>query len=317
MYSIYKIVGVAFLLMMTVACSDDPVIDNAVDLDGTEIYDPSLDHPENYLLSHKIPNPTPEQLSMPVAITVHGFSASTWEWDEFCNWSKPRNKILASQLLLGGHGMTYEVFKKSTWKDWQAPIINEYKALDSMGYTNISLVGSSTGGTLILEMLASGKLNSYRQPKHVIMIDPIIIPSNKFLSLIEFVGPAIGYTETQLDSAENGHYYKYRPQEALKQLLNLLEKSRHDLEDGVVFPDNVTLHIYKSIHDNSADPVSALLMYKGIRTTFGKPVVTMVTSNLHVFTYLKGRNSYSESDWELQQTTFSEMEAIITDTSPK
>jgi carboxylesterase len=311
MFSIYKKYCIVFLFLFISGCARDPEINNKIDLDGNEIFDPSLDHPENYLLSKKFPNPTTAQLNTPVVITVHGFSASTWEWDEFSGWSKSLGTFLTSQVLLGGHGMTYEVFKKSTWHDWQKPIIREYKSLDSMGYKNISLAGSSTGAPLILELISSGKLRAFRQPKHIIMIDPIVIPSNKFLTIICFVGPIIGYTETPLDSLENGHYYKYRPQEALKQLMDLLEVTRHNLEDGITFPDSISLHIYKSMHDASADPVSALLLYKGISTTYGKPSVKMVNSNLHVFTYLKGRNSYTEEDKKLQLQTFGEMESIL------
>ena len=311
MYSVYKTYWILALLAILMSCSKDPDIDNTVDLDGTEIYDPSLDHPENYLLSKQIATPTPEQLNTPVIITVHGFSASTWEWDEFCEWSKIRGTYLTSQILLGGHGLTYEYFKNASWEDWQSTIIKEYKALDSIGYTNISLVGSSTGAPLILEMIESGKIATCQQPHHIIMIDPIILPSNKSLTLINFVGLFIGYTKTSLDSAENGHYYKYRPKEALAELLDLLEKTRHNLEDGITLPDKMSLHIYKSIKDGSADPVSAVLLYKGVTTSYGKPNVKMVDSNLHVFTYLKGRNSYSANDKALQINIFLEIETTI------
>lgn len=311
MYFNYNIYWILFSLLILCSCAKEPVIDDAVDLDGDEIFDPSLNHPENYLLSKMYPHPTIEQLKMPVVLTVHGFSASTWEWDEFCDWSKDRNVLLTSQLLLGGHGMTYEVFKNATWHDWQRPIIEEYRLLDSLGYQDISLAGSSTGATLILEALCSGKLSGYRMPKHFIMIDPIVLPSNKLLSIISFVGPVMGYTETPLDSAENGHYYKYRPQEALNQLMDLLELTRHNLEDGLTLPNGVSLHVYKSIKDPSADPVSALLIYKGVSTSYGKPTVKMVDSKLHVFTYLKGRNSYTDADKTLQLKTFEEMENIV------
>ena len=305
-----KYLVVLFLSLMF-GCTDEPPIDDLVDLDGVEIYDPSLDHPEDYLLSKKILNPTDIELNTPVVITIHGFSASTWEWDEFCEWSRDRGSFLTSQILLGGHGMTYEVFKNSTWEDWQQPILREYRLLDSIGYRNICFAASSTGAPLILEAIRSGKFAGYRTPDHFIMIDPIVLPSNKMLSMIGFVGPIIGYTETLLDSAENGHYYKYRPQEALNQLLELIELTRHNLEDGITLPTGISLHVYKSIKDPSADPISALLIYKGITTSFGKPSVTMVESSLHVFTYLKGRNSYTEADKALQMRTFEEIESVV------
>lgn len=310
LFNCSKYLGLVVLSFMF-GCADEPPIVDLVDLDGVEIYDPSLDHPEEYLLSRKILNPTDIELNTPVIIAVHGFSASTWEWYEFCEWSRDRGIFLTSQILLGGHGMTYEVFKNSTWEDWLQPILREYRLLDSIGYRNISLAGSSTGAILILEAIRSGKFAGYRIPEHIIMIDPIVLPSNKMLSMIGFVGPIIGYTETSLESVENGHYYKYRPQEALKQLLELIELTRHNLEDGIILPSGISLHVYKSIKDPSADSISALLIYKGITTSYGKPSVIMVESSLHVFTYLKGRSSYTEADKALQLRTFEEIESVV------
>jgi carboxylesterase len=55
------------------------------------------------------------------------------------------------QVLLDGHGRDYESFKASTWQDWSSAIKREYEKLEALGYTKISIVGSSTGGTLLLE----------------------------------------------------------------------------------------------------------------------------------------------------------------------
>lgn len=63
--------------------------------------------------------------------------------------------ILISQVLLGGHGNTYEEFKNSTWEDWQEPIMTEYNALREKGYTNINIVGSSTACPLVMDMTTS------------------------------------------------------------------------------------------------------------------------------------------------------------------
>jgi carboxylesterase len=51
---------------------------------------------------------------------------------------------------LDGHGRDYESFKASTWQDWSSAIKREYEKLEALGYTKISIVGSSTGGTLLL-----------------------------------------------------------------------------------------------------------------------------------------------------------------------
>lgn len=300
-----------FIVVLT-SCSKEPEIDNEEMLDGNILVDSSLLNPSKFLLSSAIPNPSDSDLTKPVLIAVHGFSASTFEWDEFKSWSDSVDQYYLSRVLLGGHGRDYESFKKSTWQDWQRPIIEEYNRLDSMGYKNISLIGASTGCPLILEMLYDKKLKYDHYPSHVIFIDPIVIPSAKALSLVDFVGPLISYVKTDLDSGEQGYYYQFRPQEALNQLLKCISKVRKDLEDGVILPAPTFLKVYKSMKDPSADPISALLLYKGITLNNGNRIdVEMVNSDLHVFTRLKGRNSFTASDKATQLKTFKEIEVII------
>lgn len=307
-----KILLFVFFILIFCACSKQPPIDNAIMLDGNQINDPSIEHPEKYLVSYEFPNPTAQQKQMPVIIAVHGYSATTFEWDELNLWTDSVGGFYVSQILLGGHGRDYENFKKSSWSDWQQPIIDEYTRLVSLGYTNISFVGSSTGGTLILEMIYSGKISNNIQPKHIMFIDPIVISSAKTLSLIDYVGPAIGYIKTQLDPGEQGHWYQYRPHETLNQLLDLINIVRKKLEDGIVLPTSTTLKVYKAINDGAADPVSAVLLYQGIKKSDGGKIdVEMIKSNLHVFTRLHGRNSFSSADKELQIATFKDLLRII------
>jgi carboxylesterase len=137
-----------------------PPIDNAIDLDGTTINDSSLTHPEKFLLSVANPSPTIQDKSTPVFIAVHGFTATTFEWLEFKNFVKNNGNALISVVLLGGHGRDYSDFKKATWEDWQAPIITEYNALRKLGYTNISLIGSSTGLSKSLAISATTVLDT-------------------------------------------------------------------------------------------------------------------------------------------------------------
>jgi carboxylesterase len=66
--------------------------------------------------------------------------------------------------LLDGHGRDYQSFKASTWQDWSAAITREYEKLVALGYTKISMVGSSTE-TLILQLVSSGYFNSRQHPK--------------------------------------------------------------------------------------------------------------------------------------------------------
>jgi carboxylesterase len=195
--------------------------------------------------------------------------------------------VYISQVLLGGHGRSYADFRKSTWQDWQRAITEEYSRLVQAGYKNISLLGSSASGALLLELLSSGYFNGKTIPGQVLLIDPIVIPSNKSLSLVPVLGPMLGYVETEQTAAEDRVFYHYRPEETLRELQSLLNEVRKDLQKGIGLPPGCAMKVYKSKKDASADPVSAVLIYKGVKTSAGhKIAVEMVDSELHVFTRL-------------------------------
>ena len=73
------------------------------------------------------------------------------------------------------------------------------------------------------------------------------------------------------------------------------------------------MKVYKSIDDETADTVSAVMIYKGMRTSEDKNIqVEMIDSKLHVFTRLRGRKLVSTKDSITQKKTFADMESIIT-----
>jgi carboxylesterase len=294
------------------ACSKSPDINNATMLDGDQIFDPSLYNPTKYLVSAKIANPSSAQKNSPVVIAVHGYSATTFEWDEFRTYADSKGNILVSQVLLGGHGRTYEEFKKSTWEDWQEPIMTEYNALHAKGYTNINFAGSSTACPLVMDLINNGKIGADGM-KNIFLIDPIVISSDKLLTLIGLAGPMMGYKESTNTATEEGHYYHYRPQETLQQLLKLTEKVRKDLQTGFNMPAGLHLKVYKSIKDPVADAVSAVLIYKGLKNSNGSNIeVEMLESELHVLTRLTGRDNITQHDKDIQLHVFDDMYKILT-----
>ena len=296
------------------SCNSTPDINNATMLDGTLISDPSLAHPENYLVSAYIPSPTELQKNTPVIIAAHGYTATTFEWDELRTFANEKGTFYVSQVLLGGHGRSYADFKTATWKDWQSSITDEYKKLSDLGFKKIYLAGSSTGAPLIVNMVKSGLFAGYTTPKGIFLVDPIVVSSNKTLTLVGLLGPVLGYLTTDLATGEQGHWYVYRPQETLKQLMALIDLTRLDLEKGITLPVGTYMKIYKSKTDDVADPVSALLLYKGMRTSTGGNVdAELVDSKLHVFTRLHGRDGITPTETQLQQKTFAEMEAKMTE----
>lgn len=306
----------AFLLvfLLSISCKknhETPPINENVDLDGTKINDSSLSYPSHFLLSAAIPNPTVSDLAKPVVIAVHGYSATTFEWIEFRDFARNKGDFYVSVVLLGGHGRDYADFKAANWENWQKPIIEEYNKLRDIGYQNINFVASSTGCPLVLDAIRENKFTPDRI-KHVYFIDPIIIPSNKILSLAPVVGPFVGYLKTELDAGENGFWYKYRPQHSLKQLEKLTRQERKKLEKGVVLPAGVRLKVYKAHRDGSADPASAVQLQKGLKESNGNEIVVrVVDSDLHVFTRLKGRNVVSDADRKLQAQVFEEIHSEL------
>lgn len=305
------VLSLLVIVVLSLSCAKDPILTKDI-LDGGSLFDPSIYKPERYLVSRAIPKPTPEQARKPVLIACHGYSATTFEWDEFRAWAAGRSDFYVSQVLLGGHGRSYEDFKKSTWRDWQTAITNEYDALLNAGYQNISLVGSSTSGALLIELLASGYFTGRTAPRNVLMVDPIVIPSDKSLSLIGVVGPMLGYVETKQSADEDKVYYHFRPQETLQQLQSLLTTVRKDLEKGVNLPPNCGLKVYKSKRDPAADPVSAVLIYQGVQTADGNPIpVELIDSDLHVYTRLGLREQVTSKDQANQQATFTDLVSRI------
>ncbi len=301
-------------IILFIGCNPTPEIDNATMLDGDQIFDASLDNPADYLISASIPNPTDTEKNKPVIICAHGYSASTFEWDEFREIAESKQTFYVSQVLLGGHGRDYTAFKVATWENWQQSIKDEYKKLSDKGFRNIYLAGSSTGAPLIVNMVSSGYFDNFIKPKGIYLIDPIVVSSNKTLTMVGLLGPILGYTTSVLESGEAGKWYVYRPQESLKQLMELIDLTRKNLQTGIVLSIGTELKIYKSKIDATADPVSAVLLYKGLKTADGGNVdIEMVNSDIHVFTRLRGRNTTTAKDTLNQQAAFADMEMRMLD----
>ena len=180
--------AVIVVVLLLAGCKKSPDISADI-LGGGQVFDPSVYNPQNYLVSLSNPTPTTLEAQKPVIIACHGYSASTFEWDEFYNWSQNSNNYFISRVLLAGHGSTYADFKRSTWHDWESSIANEYNKLVQEGYKNIDFVASSTSCTLLLDMIHSGFFNHANTTVHIFLIDPIIIPSDKTLSLVGVFGP--------------------------------------------------------------------------------------------------------------------------------
>jgi carboxylesterase len=283
-------------------------------MDGSAHNDSSFDGRDSahfYRVSMR-PDTLPQAVkdTIRVIVAAHGYTASTFEWLElrrFAGDTVPGAPVLVSLVLLGGHGHDIKTFQETSWETWGKPILEEYDSLVRLGYKNISLAGASTGCPLILDHVSRRRL-SRQPPNQILFIDPIITPSSKLLSLIGLVGPILGNSPADATPEEEAHWYLNRPQETLNELYSLTNTIKNRLESGMTLPPGTRCKVWKAKKDGLADPVGALLLYKGLRESGGNRIaVEMVATNKHVFTRLHGRNNPSRADYDLQEKTFREM----------
>lgn len=303
--------ALVLVLLLGAACRT-PVTYEDGWMDDPDVLDPSLVDPR-YRVSTR-PGLTEADRGRPVVIAVHGFTASTYEWEELWRYAEAESPVLVSLVLLGGHGRSVDDFKASTWRDWGRPILEEYRALVAQGYTNIAIAGSSTGGPLIVEQLADGAYDDH-PPTAFFFVDAIIVPGAKSLTLAPLLAPLVGNVQVEdATEEERRHWYQNRPGAALKQLDALTERARAHLADGIALPPGSAAYVFQSAGDEVAAPVSALLIYRGLRTaTGGRVSVRMVPSSFHVFTRLQGRDpaKVSDADRARQRDAFAAVVAAV------
>ncbi|MBW8004125.1 MAG: hypothetical protein FVQ80_19410, partial [Planctomycetes bacterium] len=230
-YAILMVIGTVFLIT---GCTSVYYEDSWLD-------SPTNQHPSltdlSRLVSTRFSNPDSNTLTKPVIITVHGYSATPFEWQEFADYAESDGSVLVSRVLLGGHVDNIEVFTTTTWQDWGYPIIEEYRALVALGFSRISIAAASAGAPLVLEPLASEKLKELPPPRHLFFVDPFIIPQDKNLNLIPLVGFIVGnvleYDENTTE-AELFNWYRNRPYQTLIQLNKLIKRVRKLLKKNIV-----------------------------------------------------------------------------------
>ena len=108
---------------------DGPIVNDSCGLAGDS----------TCLVSRRIPHPDSAAKLKPVVIAVHGYTASTAEWEEFRAYAEDSlHTANVSKVLLGGHGVDIDGFQSSSWQEWGKPILEEYDSLSAKGYQNIS-----------------------------------------------------------------------------------------------------------------------------------------------------------------------------------
>lgn len=222
--------------------------------------------------------PSPEEQNKLVVVSVHGFTATPYENKFLLDYlTKKDGNILTSRVMLGGHGTDVEDFENSTWKDWQKPLEDELDKLNLLGYKNVSVITTSTGGTLLLEILSR---KNYQNLKKVVMIAPLLIFSNKTMQFVDLVKSlGIRSMPNDLEEESVGNWYRERPLNSLSQLNQLTLKVRDLLEKGVKISDDTEFQIIQSLAENTVDPLSTVLIRYGLTA---KTEVLFFDSKRHI-----------------------------------
>lgn len=92
----------------------------------------------------------------------------------------------------------------------------------------------------------------------------------------------------------------------------MLNVVRKELQAGFSLPANVYLKVYKSEKDPTADPVSAVLIYNGLKTHNGNRIdLEFIHSQIHVFTRLSLVPNVTSRDIQNQQYAFTDITTRI------
>ena len=132
-YCLIAVGGVCLILFFLRFFLGAPVLFESHWMDSPTTIDPALTDPKT-LISSRLSTPTEAQKTAPVCVLVHGFSASSFEWQEFLSHANQwDDTVLFSTIVMGGHGRNFDSFKSASYQDWFAPITEEVQRLQSLG----------------------------------------------------------------------------------------------------------------------------------------------------------------------------------------
>jgi len=303
--SISLILGGVLFLLLVRYLFNVPVRFDDNWLDSPLTKDKSLTG-SSYLLSSRVPES--HQLNQPVCVLVHGFSASTFEFDYFKEAvTNQTDGILFSTVLMGGHGRDYLAFKHSTYKDWQQPVIDEVNRLIELGYTNISLMGVSTGATVILNSIIENKINPLKV-KQLIFIDPFLFSKNKWLYLAPYLRFFVRNTRSNASkTVEYENWHVNRPISSLVQLVKLTKQVRSNL-DRQHNVEDVPLYVFSSEFDSVSDTIRT---NQFLQASFKQLQIQLINSKHHVLIEPSTKSDWSNNDQNQLDDIIQKIIAII------
>ena len=203
------------------------------------------------------------QQAKTVIVTTHGFAATPFENHYLLDWLCQSERYLGSRVMLGAHGESVEAFRQASWQDWQAPLERELRALEQLGYRDQVVITTSTGGTLLLDLLSRNHFPAIRK---LVMVAPIIEPFDKVMRAAPFGRRSglIGSIANTFDDDWIGCWYRELPISAIEQLDLLTRRVRALLRRGLKLPSELQVLIVQSRRDIIVDRRSAFAIADGL-----------------------------------------------------
>jgi carboxylesterase len=280
-------------------------------MDSPQTVDPSIDDADARV-SRRLPSPTPEQLATPVIVAAHGFSASSYEWVEFRDYVEGggdgERGALVSLAVLAGHGRNTEAWSSTTWAQWSAPTLEEYRALRALGYERVYLALASTSGALFVSDLLAGAFDDVAPPDGVYLVAPLVLLGEKAIYGIDLFGWAAGSFENEVNDEERRLFYMNVPAHLLAELRDAAVGAETALNEGVTLPEQTRVRIVGGERDTVVDPAGFDLVAGGLE---GDVELELLDTETHVHTRAVARADFDDADLALQRETFEDILAFV------
>jgi carboxylesterase len=216
-----------------------------------------------YWLSQQ-PPPSPEQALAQTLITVHGFSATPFETSYLLDALLEQNPTWqGSRVMLGAHGSQIEDFRRASWQDWQMPLEKELSGLQKLGYRQQAVIATSTGCTLLLELLQRRCFPSIQK---LVLIAPLVEPREKLMKWVALARKAgVQAIANDFEPDWITCWYRELPLHAVEELHFLIRRIQLLLKQGLKLPSDLEILVVQSRGDRVVDPQSAQILTQALK----------------------------------------------------
>ena len=224
-------------------------------------------------LHHKLRNPQLDGSAFfwpkgdVAVLCLHGFTATTVEVRKMAGFLSEQGYSVKAPLL-PGHGSSAEEMNKTQWQDWYCEAEKSYLELAER-YQDVFVLGESMGGLLTLHLA-----RQHPRISGILLFAPAIQVKNLWLSKIlwPFV-PAIKKKPPDNDLPQQS--YTEFPLRAAASLFELQKIVRKELTQI-----RTPVRIFQGKHDDTIDPLGALLVYENIASLDKELVI--ITESCHL-----------------------------------